>query len=165
MYPFKDFSPDIKGVGANAELKSRGVRLVVVGQDILCLCCDRAIAPDAKDGLCPACLEALEELEAQQPVTNIPEPVTNRVTKCTNAPRPELPAGIKDTPGARAAFDSLVTAGITGATEVTGERATVIGQQTVGLSSEFVRELLAAKDRQIETLLALVGQLKDEAAK
>lgn len=56
-------------------------------------------------------------------------------------------------------------AGITGATEVTGERATVIGQQTVGLSSEFVRELLAAKDRQIETLLALVGQLKDEAAK
>ena len=58
-----------------------------------------------------------------------------------------------------------VPAGITGATEVTGERATVIGQQTVGLSSEFVRELLAAKDRQIETLLALVGQLKDEAAK
>ena len=34
--------------------------------DILCLCCDRAIAPDAKDGLCPACLEALEELEVQQ---------------------------------------------------------------------------------------------------
>ncbi len=58
-----------------------------------------------------------------------------------------------------------VPAGITGATEVTGERATVIGQQTIGLSSEFVRELLAAKDRQIETLLALVGQLKDEAAK
>ena len=58
-----------------------------------------------------------------------------------------------------------VPAGITGATEVTGERATVIGQQTVGLSSEFVRELLAAKDRQIETLLALVGQIKDEAAK
>lgn len=57
------------------------------------------------------CPQILEELEAQQPVTNIPEPVTNRVTKCTNAPRPELPAGIKDTPGARAAFDSLVTAG------------------------------------------------------
>lgn len=35
-------------------------------RDILCLCCDRAIAPDAQDGLCPACLEALEELEAQQ---------------------------------------------------------------------------------------------------
>lgn len=64
---------------------------------------------------CPQILEELEELEAQQPVTNIPEPVTNRVTnevtKCTNVPRPELPAGIKDTPGARAAFDSLVTAG------------------------------------------------------
>lgn len=61
------------------------------------------------------CPQILEELEAPQPVTNIPEPVTNRVTnevtKCTNAPRPELPAGIKDTPGARAAFDSLVTAG------------------------------------------------------
>lgn len=61
------------------------------------------------------CPQILEELEAQQPVTNIPEPVTNRVTnevtKCTNAPCPELPAGIKDTPGARAAFDSLVTAG------------------------------------------------------
>ena len=35
-------------------------------RDILCLCCDRAIAPDAQDGLCPACLGALEELEAQQ---------------------------------------------------------------------------------------------------
>lgn len=61
------------------------------------------------------CPQILEELEAPQPVTNIPEPVTNRVTnevtKCTNTPRPELPAGIKDTPGARAAFDSLVTAG------------------------------------------------------
>lgn len=61
------------------------------------------------------CPQILEELEAPQPVTNIPEPVTNRVTnevtKCTNAPRPELPAGIKDTPGARTAFDSLVTAG------------------------------------------------------
>lgn len=61
------------------------------------------------------CPQILEELEAQQPVTNIPEPVTNRVTnevtKCTNDPRPELPAGIKETPGARAAFDSLVEAG------------------------------------------------------
>lgn len=61
------------------------------------------------------CPQILEELEAQQPVTNIPEPVTNRVTnevtKCTNAPRPELPAGIKDTQEARAAFDSLVEAG------------------------------------------------------
>ena len=57
------------------------------------------------------CPEIAAELGAQQPVTNIPEPVTNRVTKCTNAPRPELPAGIKDTPGARTAFDSLVTAG------------------------------------------------------
>ena len=57
------------------------------------------------------CPQILEELEAQQPVTNISEPVTNRVTKCTSATRPNLPAGVKDTPGARAAFDSLVTAG------------------------------------------------------
>lgn len=57
------------------------------------------------------CPQILEELEAQQPVTNIPEPVTNRVTKCTSVARPELPAGIKDTPEARAAFDSLVKAG------------------------------------------------------
>lgn len=61
------------------------------------------------------CPQILEELEAQQPVTNIPEPVTNRVTnevtKCTNAPRPKLPEGIKDTPEARAAFDSLVETG------------------------------------------------------
>ena len=33
-------------------------------KDVICLCCDRAIAPDAQDGLCPACIEALEELEA-----------------------------------------------------------------------------------------------------
>lgn len=57
------------------------------------------------------CPQILEELEAQQPVTNIPEPVTNRVTKCTSVARPELPAGIKDTAEARAAFDSLVEAG------------------------------------------------------
>lgn len=61
------------------------------------------------------CPQILEELEAQQPVTNIPEPVTNRVTnevtKCTSATRPNLPAGIKDTPETRAAFDSLVEAG------------------------------------------------------
>lgn len=57
------------------------------------------------------CPQIAAELEAQQPVTNIPEPVTNRVTKCTSVARPELPAGIKDTPEARAAFDSLVEAG------------------------------------------------------
>ena len=61
------------------------------------------------------CPQILEELEAQQPVTNIPEPVTNRVTnevtKCTSATRPNLPAGLKDTPETRAAFDSLVEAG------------------------------------------------------
>lgn len=33
---------------------------------ILCLCCDRAVAPDAQDGLCDACIEALDELEAQR---------------------------------------------------------------------------------------------------
>ena len=66
------------------------------------------------------CPEILAELENQQPAQSTPEQnqvtneqsrVTNRVTKCTSAARPGLPAGIKDTPGARAAFDSLVTAG------------------------------------------------------
>ena len=35
-------------------------------KDVTCLCCDRALAPDAKDGLCGDCELALEELEAQQ---------------------------------------------------------------------------------------------------
>lgn len=47
---------------------------------VLCLCCDRAIAPDAQDGLCPACIEALEELEAQQQAQEImPAPGIARV--------------------------------------------------------------------------------------
>lgn len=33
--------------------------------DVCCLCCDRAIAPDAQDGLCDDCLAALDALEAQ----------------------------------------------------------------------------------------------------
>ena len=61
------------------------------------------------------CPQIAAELESQQPAQITPQnQVTNeqsRVTKCTSATRPELPAGIKDTPGARAAFDSLVTAG------------------------------------------------------
>lgn len=55
--------------------------------------------------------EIAQELEAQQPVTNIPKRVTNEVTKCIDAVSPKLPTGIKDTPEARAAFDSLVEAG------------------------------------------------------
>lgn len=45
---------------------------------------------------------------------------------------------------------------ITGAGNVTGKNATVIGQQT--LSETFVRDLLAEKDKQIQTLLALLGK-------
>ena len=45
---------------------------------------------------------------------------------------------------------------ITGAGNVTGKNATVIGQQT--LSETFVRDLLAEKDKQIQTLLALMGK-------
>jgi len=41
-------------------------------KDVICLCCDRAIAPDAQDGLCPACIEALEEFEARQQDETIP---------------------------------------------------------------------------------------------
>lgn len=43
-----------------------------------------------------------------------------------------------------------------GANIVTGRYATVIGQQIIGLSENFVRELLAAKDKQIQTLLAIL---------
>ena len=62
------------------------------------------------------CPEIAAELEGQQPAQITPgqNQVTNeqsRVTKCTSATRPNLPAGIKDTPEARAAFDSLVEAG------------------------------------------------------
>jgi len=50
-------------------------------KDVLCLCCDKAIAPDAQDGLCPACIEALEELEAQQQAEGIaPAPGIVRVS-------------------------------------------------------------------------------------
>ena len=31
-----------------------------------CLCCDRALGEDEQDGLCPACVRALERLELRQ---------------------------------------------------------------------------------------------------
>lgn len=46
---------------------------------------------------------------------------------------------------------------ITGANKVTGRNATIIGQQGA-LSEDFVRGLLAEKDKQIQTLLSLLGQ-------
>lgn len=50
-------------------------------RDVTCLSCDKAIAPDAEDGLCPACLEALAELEAQQLAQEIiPAPGIRRVS-------------------------------------------------------------------------------------
>ena len=48
--------------------------------------------------------------------------------------------------------------GITGANKVTGDNATVIGQQAVTLSENFVNGLLAEKDKQIHTLLSLLSQ-------
>ena len=48
---------------------------------------------------------------------------------------------------------------ITGAAgPVTGRNATVIGQQTATLSETFVRDLLAEKDKTIQTLLQLLGK-------
>ncbi len=44
---------------------------------------------------------------------------------------------------------------IVGANNVTGENATIIGLQ-MGLSENFVRDLLAEKDKQIQKLLALL---------
>lgn len=46
---------------------------------------------------------------------------------------------------------------ITGAGNVTGENATVIGQQNV-LSENFVRNMLAEKDKQIQTLLQIMAK-------
>ena len=48
---------------------------------------------------------------------------------------------------------------ITGAGNVTGENATVIGQQNV-LSENFVRDMLAEKDKQIQTLLQIMAKWK-----
>lgn len=50
------------------------------------------------------------------------------------------------------------TGKVTGAEKVTGKNATIIGQQSATLSENFVRGLLAEKDKQIETLLALLAQ-------
>lgn len=47
---------------------------------------------------------------------------------------------------------------ITGANKVTGDNATVIGQQAGTLSESFVNGLLAEKDKQIHTLLSLLSQ-------
>lgn len=65
---------------------------------------------------CPEIAQELGELHASaaQPVAQDPQSETekravNETTKSVS--RPALPVGIKDTPGARAAFDSLVDAG------------------------------------------------------
>lgn len=52
----------------------------------------------------------------------------------------------------------MYRSGITGANKVMGDNATVIGQQAVTLSEDFVRGLLAEKDKQIHTLLSLLTQ-------
>lgn len=51
-----------------------------------------------------------------------------------------------------------------GAYNVTGENATVIGQQNVGLNAEFVQDLLAAKDYQINRLLDILAKTNGQAA-
>lgn len=35
-------------------------------EEVLCLCCERALGEDAEDGVCPACLRALERLCEQE---------------------------------------------------------------------------------------------------
>lgn len=60
------------------------------------------------------CPEILAELESQQPDSDRPRSSaeeTDQGAECSSAERPALPGGIKDTPGARAAFDCLVAAG------------------------------------------------------
>lgn len=51
-----------------------------------------------------------------------------------------------------------------GAYNVTGENATVIGQQNVGLNAEFVQDLLATKDKQINRLLDILAKTNGQAA-
>lgn len=60
----------------------------------------------------------------------------------------------------RGSGDMYVTANtnVTGANTVTGSNATVIGQHTGILTESFVRDLLAEKDKQIQTLLAIIGK-------
>ncbi|MBO5362272.1 MAG: hypothetical protein J6J71_02710 [Prevotella sp.] len=65
---------------------------------------------------CPEIAQELGELHtsaaqptAQEPQSETEKRTVNETTKSVS--RPALPAGIKDTPGARAAFDSLVDAG------------------------------------------------------
>lgn len=54
--------------------------------------------------------------------------------------------------------DMYASHGVTGANKVTGRNATVIGQQAASLSEDFVRDLLTEKDKQIQTLLALLSK-------
>ena len=54
------------------------------------------------------------------------------------------------------ATSPAVSALVTGANSVTGENATVIGQQTAVLSDTFVRDMLAEKDKQIQTLFQVM---------
>ena len=60
----------------------------------------------------------------------------------------------------RGSGDMYVTAGtsVTGANNVTGHSATVIGQQVGTLTEDFVRELIAEKDRQIRMLIEKLGK-------
>ena len=60
----------------------------------------------------------------------------------------------------RGSGEMYKAAKITGANSVTGRNATVIGQQTAVLSENFVRDMLAEKDKQIQTLLGLLGKWK-----
>lgn len=43
--------------------------------DVLCLCCDRALGEDARDGICPACARALDALAQAQEAREAEEPV------------------------------------------------------------------------------------------
>ena len=60
----------------------------------------------------------------------------------------------------RGSGDMYITANtnVTGANNVTGSNATVIGQHTGILTESFVRDLLAEKDKQIQTLLTIIGK-------
>ena len=61
-------------IRALAERIGRTADAWLFPRDVACLCCDRALAEDAQDGLCPACQAALDEAFDQMQAEEVPAP-------------------------------------------------------------------------------------------
>lgn len=62
-------------IRALAERIGRTADAWLFPRDVACLCCDRALAEDAQDGLCPACQAALDEAFDQMQAEETPVPM------------------------------------------------------------------------------------------